>query len=112
MPRWSENCWRGAVLSSGVGRSADGGVLGADEWWLNQLALELGMPQITLQSWLRRGWVSGRKLPGGRMGRWVVWADAPELDRLRRLRACPRGWSDEPYPAELTTPRARPEGCT
>jgi DNA invertase Pin-like site-specific DNA recombinase len=95
--------------SSGSRSRADGGVLGVDEWWLNQLALELGMPQITLHSWLRRGWLSGRKLPGGRMGRWVVWADGPELDRLRRLRACPRGWSDEPYPAELTTPRPRPE---
>jgi len=89
-----------------------GGVLGTDEWWLNQLASELGMPQITLHSWLRRGWVSGRKLPGGRMGRWIVWADSQELDRLRRLRACPRGWSDEPYPAELTTPRTRPEGSS
>jgi DNA invertase Pin-like site-specific DNA recombinase len=95
-------------LSSWSRSRADGGVLGADEWWLNQLALELGMPQITLHSWLRRGWVSGQKLPGGSMGRWIVWADGPELDRLRRLRACPRGWSDEPYPAELTTPRTRP----
>ncbi|WP_422929675.1 recombinase zinc beta ribbon domain-containing protein [Singulisphaera sp. PoT] len=88
---------------------ADGGVLGADEWWLNQLAMELGMPQITLHSLLSRGWVNGRKLPGGKMGRWIVWADEPELDRLRHLRACPRGWSDEPYPAELTTPRPYPE---
>jgi len=99
-------------LSSWSRSRADGGVLGANEWWLNQLASELGMPQITLHSWVRRGWVSGRKLPGGSMGRWVVWADGPELDRLRRLRACPRGWSDEPYPAELTTPRTRPEGCS
>jgi DNA invertase Pin-like site-specific DNA recombinase len=95
-------------LSSWSRSRPDGGVLKADEWWLNQLAVELGMPQITLHSWLRRGWVSGRKLPGGSMGRWIVWADGPELDRLRRLRACPRGWSDEPYPAELTTPRTRP----
>jgi DNA invertase Pin-like site-specific DNA recombinase len=99
-------------LSSWSRSRPDGGVLGADEWWLNQLASELGMPQITLHSWLRRGWVDGRKLPGGSMGRWIVWADGPELDRLRRLRACPRGWSDEPYPAELTTPRTRPEGCS
>jgi DNA invertase Pin-like site-specific DNA recombinase len=97
-------------LSSWSRSRPDGGVLSVDEWWLNQLALELGMPQITLHSWVRRGWVSGRKLPGGRMGRWILWADGPELDRLRRLRACPRGWSDEPYPAELTTPRTRPEG--
>jgi DNA invertase Pin-like site-specific DNA recombinase len=99
-------------LSSWSRSRPDGGVLGADEWWLSQLALELGMPQITLHNWLCRGWVNCRKLPGGRMGRWVVWADVAELDRLRRLRACPRSWSDEPYPTELTTPRPRPEGCT
>jgi DNA invertase Pin-like site-specific DNA recombinase len=96
-------------LSSGSRSQPDGGVLEEDEWWPRQLALELGMPPITLHSWLRRGWVQGEKRPGGRMGRWVVWADGPELDRLRRLRACPRGWSDEPYPAELTTPRPRPK---
>ena len=90
-------------LSSGSRSQPEGGVLGKDEWWLNQLALELGMPSITWHSWLRRGWVRGRKLPSGRMGRWILWADGPELDRLRRLRACPRGWSDEPYPPELIT---------
>lgn len=87
----------------------DGGVLGENEWWLSQLALELGMPTITLHTWLRRGWVQGRKLSGGRKGRRIIWADGAERDRLRRLRACPRGRSDEPYPAELTTPRPRPE---
>jgi hypothetical protein len=96
-------------LSSCRRSEADGGVLGDDEWWLNGLALELGMPSITLFTWLRRGWVQGRKLPGGRLGRWVLWADDQELDRLRRLRACPRGWSDEPFPPELTTPWRRPE---
>jgi hypothetical protein len=99
--RWGLSSWRRS--------EADGGVLGEHEWWLNGLALELEMPSITLFTWLRRGWVQGRKLPGGRLGRWVLWADDPELDRLRRLRACPRGWSDEPFPPELTTPRRRPE---
>ncbi|MBV8432341.1 MAG: recombinase family protein [Solirubrobacterales bacterium] len=90
--------------SRGSRSQPEGGVLGKNEWWLNQLAQELGMPSITLHSWRRRGWVRGRKLPGGQMGRWILWADGPELDRLRRLRACPRGWSDEPYPLELITP--------
>jgi DNA invertase Pin-like site-specific DNA recombinase len=99
--RWGLSSWRRS--------EADGGVLGEHEWWLNGLARELGMPSITLFTWLRRGWVQGRKLPGGRLGRWVLWADPQELDRLRRLRACPRGWSDEPFPRELTTPRRRPE---
>jgi DNA invertase Pin-like site-specific DNA recombinase len=103
---------RALVARCGLSRwsrsQPNGGVLGENEWWLSQLALELAMPSVTLFTWLRRGWVHGRKLPGGRQGRWVLWADSQELDRLRRLRACPRGWSDEPYPRELTTPSQRP----
>lgn len=78
------------------------------EWWLTDLGRELGMPQPTVHSWLRRGWISARKLPG-HPGRWILWADPEELDRLRQLRSCPRGWSDEPYPRELTTPKVRPK---
>ncbi|WP_145279415.1 hypothetical protein [Tautonia plasticadhaerens] len=37
--------------------------------------------------------------------RVLLWADAAELDRLRRLRAYRRTWTDETYPKELTTPR-------
>src|SRR5262249_3143314 len=77
---------------------------GDDEWWLSDLRRELGMPQPTVHSWVGRGWVRGRKLPGV-AGRWILWADAEELDRLRRLRAYRRTWPDETYPAELTTPR-------
>jgi DNA invertase Pin-like site-specific DNA recombinase len=77
---------------------------GNDEWWLSDLSRELGMPQPTVHSWVRRGWIRGRKSPGVR-GRWILWADAGELDRLRRLRAYRRTWPDETYPAELTTPR-------
>jgi DNA invertase Pin-like site-specific DNA recombinase len=76
------------------------------EWWLTDLARELGMPQPTVHSWLRRGWISARKLPGNH-GRWILWSDPEDLDRLRRLRSCPQGWSDEPYPHELTTPKTK-----
>ncbi len=77
---------------------------GNDEWWLSDLSRELGIPQPTVHSWIRRGWIRGRKLPG-MGGRWILWADAEELDRLRRLRAYRRTWPDETYPTELTTPR-------
>jgi DNA invertase Pin-like site-specific DNA recombinase len=80
--------------------------LGDHEWWLTDLARELDMPVPTVHSWLRRGWISARKLPGAG-GRWILWADGQELARLRRLRASPKGWSDQPYPLELTTPKAR-----
>ena len=85
---------------------AGGALLGADEWPLSDLARHLGMPQPTLHRWIRVGWVNARKLPTP-AGPWAIWADADELERMRRLRNCPRGWSDEPVLAELKKPKAR-----
>ena len=80
--------------------------LGPDEYWLNDLARMLALPHPTLYNWMRRGWVIATKLPPGHpaAGRWVFWADARELDRLRRLRACPRSWHCRPQAADLTRP--------
>jgi len=80
--------------------------LGEHEWLLTDLARKLEMPQATLHRWIRVGWVHARKLPTPG-GHWTIWADADELDRMARLRTCPRGWSDEPVLAELTKPKAR-----
>jgi DNA invertase Pin-like site-specific DNA recombinase len=82
------------------------GVLGAHEWLLTDLARKLEMPQATLHRWIRVGWVQARKLPTPG-GHWVIWADADELERMTRLRTCPRGWSEEPILAKLTKPKAR-----
>jgi DNA invertase Pin-like site-specific DNA recombinase len=81
------------------------GVLGEHEWLVTDLARKLAMPQATLHRWIRVGWVHARKLPtpGGHL---VIWADADELDRMSRLRTCPRGWADEPVLARLTKPKA------
>ena len=65
------------------------------ELCVGDLVTILGMPQPTVHCWVRRGWIRGRKLPGTG-GRWVLWADAEELERLRRLRAYRRTWADEP----------------
>jgi hypothetical protein len=70
------------------------GALREHEWLLTDLARELAMPQATLHRWVRVGWVHERKLPTPG-GHWVIWADADELDRMRRIRTCPRGWSDD-----------------
>jgi DNA invertase Pin-like site-specific DNA recombinase len=85
---------------------AEQGVLGEHEWLLTDLARKLEMPQATLHRWVRVGWVHARQLPTPG-GHWVIWADADELDRMTRLRTCPRGWSDEPVLAQLTKPKAR-----
>jgi DNA invertase Pin-like site-specific DNA recombinase len=90
-------------------RERTAGLLGEHEWWFDDLARALGMPQPTLYSWIRRGWVHARQLAGGAQGRWVLWADAEECERLRRLRTCPRSWETRPTREELIVPKARPK---
>jgi hypothetical protein len=62
--------------------------LGPDEWWRTELAHTLGLPTGTLDSWIERGWVRARQEPRG-LRRWIVWADAAELERLRQFRQRP-----------------------
>jgi len=81
-------------------------VLAEHEWWFSDLARHLRMPQPTLYSWVRRGWVHARQLPLA-AGRWILWADDEELHRLRRLRRCPRSWFGKPQAAILTKPKPR-----
>jgi DNA invertase Pin-like site-specific DNA recombinase len=86
------------------------GVLGEHEWLLTDLARELAMPVATMHRWVRVGWVHARKLPTPG-GHWAIWADADELDRMGRIRTCPRGWSDEQVFVQLTKPKARDDEC-
>jgi hypothetical protein len=83
-------------------------LLGTHEWWFPDLAGQLDMPHPTLYSWLRRGWVHARQLPGAQ-GRWILWADEEELDRLKRLRTCPHTWCDQPLFHQLIAPKPRTE---
>jgi DNA invertase Pin-like site-specific DNA recombinase len=85
----------------------DGNYLQPDEWWLADLAAKLKMPIATLHRWQRVGWVNSRKIPQAG-GRWAIYADADELDRLHRLRESARGWP-QPFPAELITPKRLPK---
>ena len=64
---------------------------GPHEWWLDDLAAELGMPPITLHSWLRRGWVHARQ-ESRRPHRWIIHADGDQLAELRQRRSRPPGW--------------------
>ena len=80
----------------------------ADEWWLSDLSRHLQIPKPTLYLWVRKGFVHARQLPGVQ-GSWIIWADAEELDRLRRLHRCPRTWWNQPQASELARPKPRPE---
>jgi len=70
------------------------------------LARLLDMPISTLHKWQRQGWIHSRKVAVA-SGRWAVWADGDELERLRRLRVQKRKWPQPYYPVALTTPKHR-----
>jgi len=64
--------------------------LGRDEWWLTDLAQALDMPPVTLYHWLRRGRLTARR-EAQSPRRWIIWADAAEVGRLRDLHQRPLG---------------------
>ena len=59
--------------------------LGPDEWWGRELAEQLMLSRNRLFYWIERGLVRARK-EGSGLQRWIVWADAAELERLRAYR--------------------------
>jgi len=78
--------------------------LAPDEWWESDLARHLQMPRGTLHAWVLRGWVHFRRSPV--QGFRILWADAGELDRLKRLRSFAEVSSHHrDYPRELTVPK-------
>ena len=81
------------------------------EWWFGDLAHVLQLPHPTLYTWMRRGWINAKRLDIGQ-GRWVLWADEQEIDRLRRLRTCPKSWHNQPQAADLTRPKPWPNGSS
>ena len=79
--------------------------LSADEWWVRDLADELGVSYCRFKCWVEKGYVHVRKV-GGR-GNLVIWADAEDRERPGRLRDYLRPGRSNHYPVELTRPEAR-----
>jgi hypothetical protein len=92
----------------------DQGSLGPGQWWLAVLAREIGMPPATLFGWLKRGWVTGRQDTRPPY-RWIITADAAEVERLRALHQLPAGyhnrrrWTDAGIPTDNSQDK---ETCT
>jgi hypothetical protein len=59
------------------------------EWWLSDVERELGKSNATLHQWRKRGWLQARWHDHTK--RWVAWADAAELQRLKQRSALPAG---------------------
>jgi len=93
-PVFTLNAVRDLLQALGIHRSRNPAfhnrpALAQHEWWLRDLAAHLGMSQITLDSWVRRGWADGYLHPQARL--LVVRAGPAELKRLRALHQVPRG---------------------
>ena len=73
----------------------------AHEWTLQELEQILEIPEETLYAWLCHGRLTARQVTTASHPRWLIWADAGELDRLRTLRSTPRTWK---RPAPRQTP--------
>jgi hypothetical protein len=68
-------------------------------WRAGVLCQKLGIAKPTLSGWRRRDWIQYRQL--GK--RYIYWADADELKRLKRLARHPASGST-PTPTNLTIP--------
>jgi hypothetical protein len=97
---------RKRLLKLGLhGERNDDSLLAPGEWWVRDLADEIGVPWQTLREWAIKDWVHGRQSSVEKL--WILWADRAEVKRLRKLRgAQSRGILG--YPTELTTPKRRP----
>ncbi len=71
-------------------------------WRAGALCDELGIQKPTISGWRNRGWIQVKRV--GR--RWIYWADAAELNRLKKLAAHPPSGS-APTPPHLTTPASK-----
>ena len=65
--------------------------LGEHLWRLPDLAAVLDMPQVTLHTWVERGWVRGWHDDTPQHG-WILHADPHELAELRQRRQRPNGY--------------------
>ncbi len=107
--RWSvpsvQTLWRQLGLSQPHRRGSSRAARGPDEWWARAVAERLALSHSSLFTWIERGVVRARKERGG-LQRWIVWADAPELERLRAYRHRDRGAE---HRRRWTAPSAPPE---
>jgi hypothetical protein len=107
---------RGVFTESGVGTlMRDLGLVGElfrdhllekDEWWIPDLARQLGVIPQKIHYWVKQGWIHARRTPSGK--HLIVWADQEERRRLKRLAKHKSSWIATRYP-DLVIPKERPE---
>jgi DNA invertase Pin-like site-specific DNA recombinase len=77
--------WVGALMRRQglVGELFRDDLLQKHEWWIPDLARELGVIQQAIHYWIKQGWIHSRRTPSGKY--LIVWADKDEMRRLKQL---------------------------
>ena len=75
-----------------------------NEWWIPDLARELGVIAVKIHYWVKQGWIHHRRTPSGK--HLILWADQDELRRLRKLAGKKTSWFAAKHP-ELIIPKKR-----
>ena len=101
---YNANLVYGLLRRYGLARRPTQEDLRKDEWRLPELARKLGVSRGKLREWALRKWCHARQTSA--QGRWVIWADRQELERLHRLKAHSKLGAPS-YPEKLTTPKKR-----
>ena len=89
-----------------VGELFRDGLLEKDEWWIPDLARDLGVIPQKIHYWVKQGWIHARRTPSRK--HLIVWADREDKRRLQRLSKHKSSWVAARYP-DLVIPKERPE---
>ena len=81
-------------------------LLDKDEWWIPDLARELGVIPQKIHYWVKQGWIHARRTPSGK--HLIVWADREDKRRLQRLSRHKSSWIAARHP-DLVSPKERPQ---
>jgi len=76
-----------------------------DEWWIPDLAHKLGVIPQKIHYWVKQAWIHARRTPSEK--HLIVWADAEEMRRLKRLAAQKNSWIAARHP-DWIVPKNRP----
>jgi hypothetical protein len=100
-PFSKEQVWL-LLRRNGLTKTRDAVQLASHEWKLPKLAKHLNVSIKRLRHWAHKGWMHTRQTPT--QGLWIAWADADEIERLRRLTARSKHGVCG-HPVDLTTPK-------
>jgi DNA invertase Pin-like site-specific DNA recombinase len=80
-------------------------LVGKGEWWIPDLAQKLRVIPQKIHYWIKQGWIHVRRTPSGK--HFIVWADADEIRRLKRLATQKSSWTAARHP-DWIVPKKRP----